>query len=81
MLKNRKALGCDSMPPETIKAGGDTSEEVLLDFCTRIWSEEKIPEEWKKGLLTKLLKKGDLSYCKNWRGIMLLNMASKDFAE
>ena len=29
----------------------------------------KIPEEWKKGL----------SYCKNWRGIMLLNMASKLF--
>ena len=54
------------------------SEEVLLDFCNRIW-REKIPEEWKKGLLIKLPKKGDLSYCKNWRGIMLLNMASKVF--
>ena len=45
----------------------------------RIWSEEKIPEEWRKGLLIKLPKKGDLTYCKNWRGIMLLNMASKVF--
>jgi len=63
----------------TIKAGGDTSEEVLLDLCNRIWSEEKIPEEWKKGLIIKPPKKGDLSYCKNWRGIMLLNMASKVF--
>ena len=30
-------------------------------------------------MLIKLPKKGDLSQCKNWRGIMLLNMASKVF--
>ena len=78
-LKNGKAAGCDNVPPEAIKAGGDTSEEVLLDFYNRVWAEEKIPEEWRKGLLIKLPKKGDLSYCKNWRGIMLLNMASKVF--
>ena len=76
-LKNGKAAGCDNIPPEAIKAGGETSEEVLLDLCNRIWSEKKVPEEWKKGLLIKLPKEGDLSYCKNWRGIMLLNMASK----
>ena len=50
-----------------------------MDLCNRIWSEEKMPEEWKKGLLIKLPKKGDLRYCKNWRGIMLLNMGSKLF--
>ena len=78
-LKNGKAAGCDNVPPQAITAGGDMSEEVLLDFCNRIWSEERIPEEWKKGLLIKLPKIGDLSYCKNWRGIMFLNMASKVF--
>ena len=78
-LINGKAAGCHNIPPEAIKAGEDTSEEVLLDLCNRIWSEEKMPEEWKKSLLIKLPKKGDLSYCKNRRGIMLLNMASKVF--
>ena len=78
-LKSGKAAACDNVPPEAIKVGGDMSEEVLLDFCNRVWSEEKTPEEWKKGLLIKLPKKGDLSYCKNWRGIMSLNMASKVF--
>ena len=77
-LENGKAAGCDNIPPEAIKAGGDMSEEVLLDLCNRIWSEEKISEEW-KGLIIKLPKKGDLSYCKNWCGIILLNMASKVF--
>ena len=78
-LRNGKAVGCDNIPPEAIKGGGEVSEEVLLGFCNRIWNEEKVPEEWKKGLLIKLPKKGDLSHCRNWRGIMLLNMASKVF--
>ena len=55
------------------------SEEVLLDLCNRIWSEEKIPEEWKKDLLINLPNKGDLSDYKNWCDIMLLNTESKVF--
>ena len=35
-LQNWKDVGCDNRPPEAIKAGGDTSEEVLLDLCNRI---------------------------------------------
>ena len=39
--KNGQAAGCDNIPPKAIiKAGGDTSEEVLLDLCSRIWSEK-----------------------------------------
>ena len=72
-------MGREQAATGAIKAGGEVSEEVLLDLCNRIWSEEQVPEEWKKGLLIKLPKKGDLSHCKNWRSIMLLNMASKVF--
>ena len=50
-----------------------------MDLCNRIWSKEKLLEKWKKGLLITLPKKGDLRHCKNWRGIMLLNMASEVF--
>ena len=35
-LKSGKAAGCDNMPPEAIKAGGEVSEEVLLDLCNQI---------------------------------------------
>ena len=78
-LRNGKAAGCDNIPPEAIKGGGEVSEEILLGFCNRIWNKEKVPEEWKKGLLIKLPRKGSLSHCRNWCGIMLLNMASKVF--
>ncbi|CAH8559355.1 unnamed protein product [Heterobilharzia americana] len=43
----------------------------------KVWKEEKVPGDWKKGYLVKLSKKGDLSVCKNWRGITLLSTHSK----
>jgi len=36
-----------------------------------------LPDEWKKGILIKLPKKGDLTNCNNWRGITLLSSPSK----
>ena len=36
-----------------------------------------MPEDWKRGHLVKLPKKGDLSSCNNWRGIILLSIPGK----
>jgi hypothetical protein len=36
-----------------------------------------VADIWKKGILIKLPKKGDLSVCNNWRGIILLSSQSK----
>jgi hypothetical protein len=33
-----------------------------------------------KGIIVKLPKKGDLKVCDNWRGVTLINVASKIFA-
>ena len=38
---------------------------------------EKIFSELKTGNLVKVPKKGDLSHCKKWRGIMLLSVPGK----
>lgn len=40
-------------------------------------SEGMVYEEWRAARLVLLPKKGDLSLCKNWRGICLLDVASK----
>ena len=39
--------------------------------------DEKTPRKWRKGLIVKLPKKGNLKECKNWRGITLLSVVSK----
>ena len=76
-LKNGKAAGPDNIPAEAIKAGGDISISVMYNFMSEIWKEEELPEDWITGLLIKLSKKGNLSYCDNWRSIILLSIASK----
>ena len=32
---------------------------------------------WKKGLIVKIFKKGDLRDCNNWRGVTFLPVISK----
>jgi len=75
-LKNAKAPGIDNIPPEALKEGGPCTVEALHRILTFAWEKEEIPDDWKRGLLVKLTKKGDLSRCGNWRGIMLLSIPS-----
>ena len=42
-----------------------------------IWSLEKVLRKWKRGLIIKIPKKGNLRECKNWRGVTLLSVVSK----
>ena len=48
-------------------------KSLVLDF----WISEVPPQQWMKGLLKILPKKGDLSLPGNYRGIMLLEAAYK----
>ena len=76
-LKCGKAAGPDEIPAEVLKADIDTSVNILHKlFCT-IWEQEDIPTEWKEGILVTLPKKGNLSECNNYRGIMLLSVPGK----
>ncbi|KAL8622673.1 hypothetical protein ACOMHN_009307 [Nucella lapillus] len=76
-LKSGKAAGPDGIPPEALKADIQTSTDILHPLLVKIWETEAVPEDWKKGFLVKLPKKGDLSLCNNWRGIMLLSIPGK----
>ena len=77
LLKNNKAPGPDDIPAEALKTDVNTSTDMLYDLFGDIWTAENIPEEWKDGHLVKLPKKGDLSDCGNYRGIMLLSAPGK----
>ncbi|RUS90025.1 hypothetical protein EGW08_002212 [Elysia chlorotica] len=72
-----KAAGPDGIPPEALTADIQTCTDMLHPLLTKIWENECVPVDWKKGHLVKLPKKGDLSFCNNWRGIMLLSLPGK----
>jgi Reverse transcriptase (RNA-dependent DNA polymerase)/Domain of unknown function (DUF6451) len=80
-LKNRKAAGIDEIPAEILKADVDTTAEALLPLFRDVWINESLPEDWLQGIIIKIPKKGDLSECKNWRGINLLSIVSKVFTK
>ena len=51
--------------------------DELEDLYGCIWEEEKIPDMWRKGIITIVPKTGDLSDCSNNRGITLLSVSLK----
>ena len=71
-MKNRKAPGIDNISAELLKADLETSTNQISKILDLVWIRENVPSDWRKGLIIKLAKKGDLTCCGNWRGITLI---------
>lgn len=53
---------------------------MLHVLFRKIWEEEQVLlTDQKEGHLIKIPNKGDLSKCKNYRGVTLLSVPGKDF--
>ena len=76
-LKNGKATGIDTIHAEMLKIDLQTSVGVLCPIFIQVWEREEIPEDWRKGLIVKVPKKGDISVCDNSRGVTLLSVPRK----
>jgi len=76
-MKKWKAAGADNIPAEVLKVDPYISADILLPLFQDIWQTETFPKEWKEGIIVKVPKKGDLSQCRNWRGVTLLAVISK----
>ena len=79
MLKNNKACGWDKIAAETLKAGGQKMSELLLKIINSALLEGKAPQDWSKGLITHVYKKGDKLNPANYRAITLLSVPGKVF--
>ena len=78
-MKNGKAAGADNIPAEVLKVDPYILADILLPLFQDIWQTKTFPKEWKEGIIVKVPKKGDLSQCRNWRGVTLLAVISKIF--
>ena len=76
-LKRDKAPGVDMVTAEEIIATGEDGVDVMFALCCKIWTEERIPEEWKQSIIVPIYKKKDRLVCDNYRGISLLCHAEK----
>ena len=80
-LKNTKP-GISGLSSQLFKAllAEEESATLLRRIVIDFWETELPPDEWEKGQLVILPKKGDLSLPGNHRGIMLLEVAYKIIA-
>jgi len=76
-LQINKAPREDDIIMELIKNASQELKKRLHALICKIWRDEKMPDDWKVGLLVPLFKKGDKMKCENYRGITLLNVAYK----
>ncbi|GFR98481.1 RNA-directed DNA polymerase from mobile element jockey [Elysia marginata] len=77
--KSNCAPGEDRITADMLKADPSMSAKCLVGLFNKVWTEEKVPDAWKKGILIKPPKKGDLPQCNSWRGIHLLSVPGKIF--
>ena len=70
----------DNINAEMLNADPKLIFDKLYKLFNIIWANEVLPE-WLKGLIVKLLKKGNKTECTNWRGVTLLSVPSKTFCE
>jgi hypothetical protein len=79
-LKSDKSPGPDNIIPEFIKYGGTGLKRRIYYLICKIWENEILPDEWLKGIICPVFKKGDPKLCKNYRAITLLNVVYKVFS-
>ena len=72
-----KAPGSNGVSPNAIKALNKENRLFLFQICYDYFENDQEIEEWQKGCLKILPKKGNLSDPNNWRGIDFLDVVSK----
>lgn len=58
-LKRRKAPGENGIENEAWELMPKEIGEVLYKLVKKIWKDGGIPEEWNKGIISPIWKKGD----------------------
>ena len=73
-----RAPGADEIPSEFLKASLAPSAMKLVELCRLIWKEERVPNDWKEGVILPIYKnKGDRRCTSSYRPITLLSVPSK----
>jgi len=75
--KNNKSPGIDCITNELLKNGGEIIARTLNLLFAKLKELEDVPEEWNKGIIVPIFKKGDKKDLNNYRGITLNSCVSK----
>ena len=71
-LESGKAGGSSRILAEMVKAGCCREEflSISLDLTHTGWEEQGVARDWTDAIFILIPKRGDLSRCDNWRGML-----------
>ena len=77
-MNKGKAVGPDELPAEVWKCIRMMGIEFLTRMFNRLLMGKRIPEEWRRSVLSSIYKsKGGAQCCGNYRGIKLMSNTMK----
>jgi len=77
-MKRQKDPGLSGLVAEMTQTTGDIGTQWILDLCNGIVKEGCIPEDWNSSVVLPIYKgKGDQMECGSYKGIKLLEHATK----
>lgn len=79
-LKKGKAAGEDGIKNEAWIYMTEELEKPLAEVMRKVWEKGEIIEDWRKGVIYPIYKKGDDREARNYRGITLLDTGYKIYA-
>jgi hypothetical protein len=77
--KLNKSPGIDNITNELLKNGGDGLNHSMNQLFRKLIELESTPQEWNKGIIIPIHKKGSKNNLNNYRGITLTSCVSKVF--
>ena len=76
-ISTNKASEGDGIPAELFQILKDDAVKVLHSICQQIWKTQQWPQDWKRSVFIKILKKGNAKECSNYCTIAFISHASK----
>ncbi len=74
-MKFFKSCGIDEILSKILKL--PSLESKILSILNKAYSSKTLPKEWLISIVVPVPQKGNLSFCKNYRGIALMSTCAK----
>ena len=76
-LDEYKSLGLDGVHPRVLKELAEVVAELLSIIFEQSWLSGEVPDDWRKGYVTPIYKKGTKEDPGNYRPVSLTSMPGK----